>query len=103
MAAHQNKRLHLLNSDSSNNEIYHSTKHKTLYSIGQIKEVQMINFMCHKNFIIQFRPTHMQIITGANGSGKSAVANAICLCLGAHARTTGRTSNIQSFIRKGEA
>lgn len=34
--------------------------------------------------------------------GKSTIANAICLCLGAQARTTGRTSNAQSFIRKGE-
>jgi chromosome segregation ATPase len=34
--------------------------------------------------------------------GKSTIANAICLCLGAQARTTGRTSNVQSFIRKGE-
>lgn len=34
--------------------------------------------------------------------GKSAIANAICLCLGAQARTTGRTSTVQSFIRKGE-
>jgi hypothetical protein len=34
--------------------------------------------------------------------GKSTIANAICLCLGAQARATGRTSNVQSFIRKGE-
>lgn len=34
--------------------------------------------------------------------GKSTIANAICLCLGAQARTTGRTSNVQSFIRNGE-
>ncbi|CAF4967667.1 unnamed protein product [Rotaria sp. Silwood1] len=62
----------------------------------------MLNFMCHKNFSIQFHPTHMQIVTGENGSGKSTIANAICLCLGAQARTTGRSSNVQSFIRKGE-
>ncbi|CAF0962841.1 unnamed protein product [Rotaria sordida] len=62
----------------------------------------MLNFMCHKNFSIEFHSTPMQIITGANGSGKSTIANAICLCLGAQARTTGRTSNVQSFIRQGE-
>ena len=35
--------------------------------------------------------------------GKSTIANAICLCLGVQARSTGRTANVQSFIRKGEA
>ncbi|CAF3898576.1 unnamed protein product, partial [Rotaria magnacalcarata] len=77
------------NSDMNNNDIIHLKLH-------------MLNFMCHKYFSIQFHPTHMQIITGVNGSGKSTIANAVCLCLGAQARTTGRTSNVQSFIRKGE-
>ncbi|CAF1460702.1 unnamed protein product [Adineta ricciae] len=79
-----------------------TTKEKQSYTIGQIKELQMLNFMCHKNFSMKFHPTPMQIVTGANGSGKSTIANAICLCLGAQARTTGRTANVQSFIRKGE-
>ncbi len=96
------KRPSTCNSDMNNNEITNRKKAKKFYSIGQIKELYMINFMCYKNFSIQFHPTHMQIVTGANGSGKSTIANAICLCLGAQARTTGRTSNVQSFIRKGE-
>jgi predicted ATPase len=96
------KRQLACNSDMNNNELTHTKKSKRLYKIGQIKELHMLNFMCHKNFSIQFHPTHMQIVTGANGSGKSTIANAICLCLGAQARTTGRTSNVQSFIRKGE-
>jgi len=93
---------------------------KQVHTIGQIKELRMLNFMCHKNFSIEFRALPMQIVTGANGSGKlrkttrifflikkyflgkSTIANAICICLGAQARTTGRTSNVQSFIRKGE-
>ncbi|CAF1187029.1 unnamed protein product [Adineta steineri] len=98
------------NSDMNNNNLLDSNKHELMiindnermFTIGQIKELHMLNFMCHKNFSIKFYPTQMQIITGANGSGKSTIANAICLCLGAQARTTGRTSNIQSFIRKGE-
>ncbi|CAF1454444.1 unnamed protein product [Adineta steineri] len=79
-----------------------TSKEKQKHTIGQIKELRMLNFMCHKNFSINFLATPMQIVTGANGSGKSTIANAICLCLGAQARTTGRTSNVQSFIRKGE-
>ncbi|CAF1259296.1 unnamed protein product [Rotaria sordida] len=103
------KRLIPSGSDMNNNEIVNVKKRKPiinaekkLYSIGQIKELHMLNFMCHKNFSIQFHPTHMQIVTGVNGSGKSTIANAVCLCLGAQARTTGRTSNVQSFIQKGE-
>ncbi|CAF3357287.1 unnamed protein product [Rotaria socialis] len=97
------------NSDMNNNDIIHLSKKKSIldtmkksFSVGQIKELHMLNFMCHKYFSIQFHPTHMQIVTGVNGSGKSTIANAVCLCLGAQARTTGRTSNVQSFIRKGE-
>ncbi|CAF0929233.1 unnamed protein product [Rotaria sordida] len=109
------KRPHQSKFDLNNNDIIASTSTQTkkkkliinsnekrLHTIGQIKELRMLNFMCHKNFSIEFHPTPMQIITGANGSGKSTIANAICLCLGAQARTTGRTSNVQSFIRQGE-
>jgi predicted ATPase len=100
--ANKSKRQLAFDSDVNNNDITNPKRAKSLYSIGQIKELHMLNFMCYKNFAIQFHPTHMQIVTGANGSGKSTIANAICLCLGAQARTTGRTSNVQSFIRKGE-
>lgn len=110
------KRLHRSTSDLNNNEILPSsssstkkkkssvptTENKSPFTIGQIKEIRMLNFMCHKNFAIEFHSTPMQIVTGANGSGKSAIANALCLCLGSQARATGRTSNVQSFIRKGE-
>jgi predicted ATPase len=100
--ASNSKRHITLDSDVNNNDVRNAKKIRNLYSIGQIKELHMLNFMCYKNFAIEFHPTHMQIVTGANGSGKSSIANAICLCLGAQARTTGRTSNVQSFIRKGE-
>jgi hypothetical protein len=43
---------------------------KRLHTVGQIKELHMLNFMCHKNFSIPFYPTPMHIVTGANGSGK---------------------------------
>lgn len=58
------------NSDMNNKELINVKKVKRSYHIGQIKELHMVNFMCYKNFSIQFHPTHMQIVTGANGSGK---------------------------------
>ena len=73
-----NKRQIPSGSDVNNNEIKNKKKRKLKidgderpYSIGQIKELHILNFMCHRNFSIQFHPTHMQIVTGANGSGKS--------------------------------
>lgn len=70
------KRQSESSSDLNNNEIIQPTKKKATvnadnrsYSIGQIKELHMLNFMCHRNFSIRFYPAHMQIITGANGSG----------------------------------
>ncbi len=70
-------------SDMNNNEIVsnsstqtkkkksiNNSKENQSYTIGQIKELRMVNFMCHKNFSIDFHPTPMQIVTGANGSGK---------------------------------
>lgn len=77
------KRPHKSSSDLNNNEIIPRSsvppkKRATTatcnatkkYTIGQIKELRMVNFMCHKNFMIEFHPTSMQIVTGANGSGK---------------------------------
>ena len=100
----------LSTSDMNNNTVSHSKKAKSnpvnetkkFFIVGQIKQLHLLNFMCHKNFSIEFHPTHLQLVTGANGSGKSTIANAIGLCLGAQARSTGRTANIQSFIRQGE-
>ena len=88
MTNHSDRPSLLTTSDSNNNEILPSdstrssttqkkrksvvngTETKT-FTIGQIKEVRMINFMCHKNFEIRFHPTPMQIVTGANGSGQT--------------------------------
>lgn len=42
------------------------------YALGQLKELHMVNFMCHENFSIRFHPTAMQLITGSNGSGRKA-------------------------------
>jgi len=71
------KRQIAFNSDMNNNEVNNSkrmkltriNKDERIFTVGQIKELHMLNFMCHKNFSMKFYPTHMQIVTGANGSG----------------------------------
>lgn len=67
---------------------------------GQILSVEAEDFMCHKKFTIKFN-RNVNFVTGANGSGKSAIVAAIQLCLGASAKTTGRGSSARSFIRDG--
>jgi chromosome segregation ATPase len=40
-------------------------------------------------------------VSGNNGSGKSAVLQALQICLGATARSTGRSTSLSNFIRTG--
>ncbi len=43
----------------------------------------------------------MTFISGTNGSGKSAVLQGMQVCLGASARSTGRSASQANFIRTG--
>jgi DNA repair exonuclease SbcCD ATPase subunit len=43
----------------------------------------------------------VNFICGENGSGKSAVLQALQICLGATARETGRGKNLRELIRTG--
>ncbi len=47
------------------------------------------------------RRPHVTFVSGTNGSGKSAVLQALQICLGATARSTGRSANLSNFIRTG--
>lgn len=44
---------------------------------------------------------HVNVVSGTNGSGKSAVLQGLQCCLGASARETGRAPNMGQFIRTG--
>jgi chromosome segregation ATPase len=69
---------------------------------GQISKVYCENFMCHKKMSVAFGK-HVTFVTGQNGSGKSAIAAAIQLCLGAATKSTGRGSSMGNLIREGSA
>eukprot|EP01031_Cornospumella_fuschlensis_P026985 gene26985-32601_t len=73
---------------------------RTSLEAGQIRRIYVENFMCHRKFSIELGEG-LNFIIGKNGSGKSAVAAAIQLCLGATAKNTGRGSNLSSLIREG--
>ena len=67
---------------------------------GHVKAVRVVNFMCHEHFEMEFS-SHVNFICGQNGSGKSAVLQALQICLGATARETGRGTNLRALIRSG--
>lgn len=69
---------------------------------GKIVRMQLKNFMCHTNLVVDFN-SNITIIVGNNGSGKSAILTALALGLGCRASTTSRSSSIKrrfSFKKK---
>lgn len=70
------------------------------FEVGHIIKVEVENFMNHRHFTLNLH-RHMNFITGRNGSGKSAIAVALMLCLGSRAKVTGRALNLAKMIREG--
>lgn len=68
---------------------------------GMILSVYLKNFMCHQEF--RYAPTNcLNFLSGANGSGKSALMTAIVFALGGTARTSNRGTSNKGFIRTGQ-
>jgi len=70
------------------------------YRSGYLKRLELQNFMCHRNYSITFSP-RLNVITGQNGSGKSAILHGILLALAAERTTAGRGSFARA-IKFGE-
>eukprot|EP00742_Colponemidia_sp_Colp-10_P012836 GILJ01014449.1.p1 GENE.GILJ01014449.1~~GILJ01014449.1.p1 ORF type:complete len:1073 (+),score=252.19 GILJ01014449.1:50-3220(+) len=71
-------------------------------SAGIIDKIHLENFMCHRNFDMEFNP-NVNFIVGQNGSGKSTILVALCACLGAKASFTGRGTSAKELIKHGAA
>ncbi|EFN53934.1 hypothetical protein CHLNCDRAFT_58396 [Chlorella variabilis] len=69
---------------------------------GVVKRVELQHFMCHTHLAIDLCP-NVNLLTGANGSGKSAVLQALQCCLGARASDTGRYRAMKKFVQRGQA
>jgi len=67
---------------------------------GQVKTVVLRDFMCHEHFKVELCP-HVNFVSGVNGSGKSALLQALQLALGVRAAATGRASAASSLVRTG--
>ncbi|CAJ2654333.1 unnamed protein product [Trifolium pratense] len=69
---------------------------------GIIKKLRLENFMCHSNHETVFG-NHVNLITGQNGSGKSAILTALCVAFGCRAKGTQRASTLKDFIKTGSS
>ena len=61
---------------------------------------RMVNFMHYTDTSIRPLPG-FNVLLGHNGSGKSAIVNAICIGLGGSIDTLQRCDNIATFVRRG--
>ncbi|KAF0271111.1 hypothetical protein FOG51_03989 [Hanseniaspora uvarum] len=68
---------------------------------GYIKNLKLINFMCHEHFYIEFTP-NLNFIIGNNGTGKSAILTAIAVGLGANASQAQRSGQLKGLIQHGK-
>jgi structural maintenance of chromosomes protein 6 len=68
---------------------------------GVLRALELQNFMNHTHLRIDFDP-HVNFIIGKNGSGKSAIVNALIAGFGHRASATGRNTNsAKSLIKHG--
>lgn len=68
---------------------------------GRLLQLNAKNFMCHAHMELDFGE-YVTFISGKNGSGKSASLQALQVCLGAKARTTGRASSLSGLVSHGK-
>ncbi len=63
-----------------------------------LEQLDLKNFLSHKNTTIEFKPQQKILIDGVSGSGKSSLVEAILWCL----YNRGRSDNNRSLIKNGE-
>ncbi|GAX84013.1 hypothetical protein CEUSTIGMA_g11438.t1 [Chlamydomonas eustigma] len=73
---------------------------RTVGTAGHLEKIRLENFMCHEVFELKFGP-HVTLVSGTNGSGKSAIMQGLQACLGVSARSTGRASSLAQFVKTG--
>nr|WJN25126.1 DNA repair protein [Tranzscheliella williamsii] len=68
---------------------------------GIIEEIELVNFMCHANFHVEFGP-QLNFVMGHNGSGKSTILTALMIALGGSTKSTFRGKSLKDLIQHGK-
>ena len=98
---HQAKKQRKSKSKASSSSSPPEREHQP-FENGVLRALHLENFMNHKHFHMDFDP-HVNFIAGKNGSGKSAIVNALVAGFGHKASTTGRNTNsAKSLIMHGK-
>ncbi|XP_064097046.1 structural maintenance of chromosomes protein 5-like [Macrobrachium nipponense] len=71
------------------------------FKSGNIVRVSCQNFLTFDNITVWPKP-YLNLILGPNGSGKSSILCAICIGLGGKPEVTGRSKNLESYVKKGK-
>uniref|UniRef100_A0A8C8VFZ7 Structural maintenance of chromosomes protein 5 n=1 Tax=Pelusios castaneus TaxID=367368 RepID=A0A8C8VFZ7_9SAUR len=67
---------------------------------GSIVRVTMENFLTYDNCVVSPGP-HLNMIVGANGTGKSSIVCAICLGLAGKPSFIGRADKVGLYVKRG--
>nr|XP_060618198.1 structural maintenance of chromosomes protein 5 [Anolis sagrei ordinatus] len=67
---------------------------------GAILRISMENFLTYDNCVVYPGP-HLNMIVGANGTGKSSIVCAICLGLAGKPSFIGRADKVGHFVKRG--
>lgn len=97
----QNKKMKYTSNDTIDVENSPLIDDEYTIKAGYIKNLKLVNFMCHEHFYIDFTP-NLNFIIGNNGTGKSAILTAIAVGLGANASQAQRSGQLKGLIQHGK-
>lgn len=70
---------------------------KTFSARGSVVKVTLRNFMTYVNETFWPGP-NFNVVVGANGSGKSSIVTALCICLGGNLDFLNRQTDVSSLV-----
>ncbi len=73
---------------------------KDTFVRGNIVRISMKNFLTFADTVVLPGP-RLNLIIGPNGTGKSSIVNAVCICFGGRLGLLGRSGDLASFVRHG--
>ena len=75
---------------------------ETFLARGSVVRVTLRNFMTYVNETFWPGP-NFNVVVGANGSGKSSIVTALCICLGGELKFLNRQSDLSSLVNNSSS